>query len=186
MTSNQPSALRNGAGENRYSKEQLLSLYKAQRESGALGKNVADYFVADWNPHVETSPTNGAWGKREDSKDNPSGPEVCWDHGGQVEPLGLVDMTDDEKEVCLVFVCPLVLTPEDRPLIHVGKYRAEQFSYFPFRSTPRSSLHHPMPKRIPVLLLEDARDPFRIPTTTTPLPPVPRALALGVERPAIP
>ncbi|GKZ17631.1 hypothetical protein AbraIFM66951_011742 [Aspergillus brasiliensis] len=95
----QSSALRNGAAtDTRYSKDQLLSLYKTQRESGVLGKNVADYFVADWNPH-ETSPVNGAWGKREDSKDNPSGPEVCWDHGGQVEPLGLVDMTDDEKEL---------------------------------------------------------------------------------------
>ncbi|PYI07594.1 GYF domain protein [Aspergillus sclerotiicarbonarius CBS 121057] len=100
MSSNYPSsALRNGAAnDTRYSKDQLLSLYRTQRESGILGKNVADYFVADWNPH-ETSPVNGAWGKREDSKDNPSGPEVCWDHGGQSEPLGLVDLTDDEKEL---------------------------------------------------------------------------------------
>ncbi|KAK1143534.1 kinesin-like protein [Aspergillus melleus] len=101
MPSNYPSsALRNGAGsDTRYSKEQLLNLYKAQRESGALNKNVADHFAADWNPRADTSPVNGAWGRREDSKDNPSGPEVCWDHGGQMEPLGLVDMTDDEKEL---------------------------------------------------------------------------------------
>lgn len=131
MTSNQSGAIRNGAGENRYSKEQLLSLYKAQRESGTLGKNVADYFIADWNPHVETPPTNGAWGKREDSKDNPSGPEICWDHGGQVEPLGLVDMTDDEKEVGFVFVCPLGSEHlKIALLIHVGTCRAESCSYF--------------------------------------------------------
>ncbi|PWY74443.1 hypothetical protein BO70DRAFT_389044 [Aspergillus heteromorphus CBS 117.55] len=99
MSSTYPAALRNGAAtDTRYNKDQLLSLYRNQRESGVLGKNVAEYFVADWNPH-ETSPVNGAWGKREDSKDNPSGPEVCWDHGGHVEPLGLVDMTDDEKEL---------------------------------------------------------------------------------------
>lgn len=104
MSSNyQSSMTRNGAASDiRYSKEQLLNLYKAQRESGNLGKDVADYFVADWNPHVETSALNGAWGKRDDLKDAPSGPEVCWDHGGNVEPLGLMDMTDDEKEVCLV------------------------------------------------------------------------------------
>lgn len=96
------SSTRNGASvDTRYSKEQLLDLYKAQRESGVLTKNVADYFVADWNPHIETPTANGAWGKRDDHKDNPIGPEVCWDHGGQFEPLGLVDMTDDEKEVCL-------------------------------------------------------------------------------------
>lgn len=105
--SNYPSsALRNGAGhDTRYSKDQLLNLYKAQRDSGALNKNVADYFAADWNPGTETSPVNGAWGRREDSKDNPSGPEVCWDHDGQMEPLGLLDMTEDEKEVS--FLPPL-------------------------------------------------------------------------------
>lgn len=98
----QSSGLRNGMapGENRYSKEHLLDLYKSQRELGTLGKNVADYFVADWDPHVETPSVNGDWGKRDDHKDPPTGPEVCWDHGGQVEPLALMDMTDDEKEVC--------------------------------------------------------------------------------------
>ncbi|KAI9371288.1 hypothetical protein BJX61DRAFT_543826 [Aspergillus egyptiacus] len=98
MMSNHSSAARNGApGDTRYSKEQLLDLYKSQRDLGVISKNVADYFVADWNPHIETSSVNGAWGKRDD-KDNPTGAEVCWDHQGQVEPLGLVDMTDDEKE----------------------------------------------------------------------------------------
>ena len=108
MTSNQQaSGLRNGmaTGENRYSKDQLLDLYRSQRESGALSKNVADYFVADWDPHVESPSLNGAWGKREDQKDTSTGPEVCWDHGGHVEPLALLDMTDEEKEVCsMLFV----------------------------------------------------------------------------------
>lgn len=111
MTSNQqPSGLRNGlaTGENRYSKDQLLDLYKSQRETGALGKNMADYFVADWDPHVETA-VNGAWGKRDDQKDSATGPEVCWDHGGHVEPLALMDMSDEEKEVCVSMFCGTVL-----------------------------------------------------------------------------
>lgn len=90
------SALRNG--EARYSKEQLLDLYKAQREAGTLGKNVEDYFVADWDPHAVTAPVNGAWGKRDDNKTS-AGPEVCWDHGGQAEPLNLIDMSESEREV---------------------------------------------------------------------------------------
>lgn len=109
MSSQYPSSmLHNGTSENRYTKEQLLNLYKIQRESGNLGKNVADYFVADWNPHVETPALNGAWGKRDDQKDAPTGPEVCWDHGGHSEPLGLVGMTGDEKEVCCYrpLICP--------------------------------------------------------------------------------
>ncbi|KAL4961152.1 uncharacterized protein BDV14DRAFT_204003 [Aspergillus stella-maris] len=105
MSSTLSSGPRNGASvDTRYSKEQLLELYKAQRDTGILTKNVADYFVADWNPHIETPAVNGAWGKRDDHKDNSNGPEVCWDHGGQIEPLGLMDMTDDEKEIFSVSV----------------------------------------------------------------------------------
>ncbi|KAJ5089795.1 hypothetical protein N7532_008479 [Penicillium argentinense] len=96
LSSNTSNAMRNG--EARYSKEQLLELYKAQRENGSLGKNVEDYFVADWDPHMVSAPVNGAWGKRDDHKSS-AGPEVCWDHGGQAEPLGLSDMSEGEKEM---------------------------------------------------------------------------------------
>lgn len=128
MSSNpQSSGLRNGmaTGEARYSKEQLLDLYKSQRESGSLAKNVTDYFVADWDPHVETPSVNGAWGKREDQKDPPNGPEVCWDHGGQIEPLALMNMTDEEKEVCI---------SEAALGSRVREHRADIASYSPRRS----------------------------------------------------
>ncbi|KAF5867017.1 hypothetical protein ETB97_006863 [Aspergillus alliaceus] len=123
MLSNyQSSALRNGAtNDTRYSKDQLLELYKSQREMGVLGKNLADYLAADWNPQVEASAINGAWGRREDSKDNPSGPGVCWDHGGQMEPLSLVDMTDDEKELFSLSVnSPLKPPPTNAPKENTG------------------------------------------------------------------
>ncbi|KAJ6069690.1 hypothetical protein N7499_011577 [Penicillium canescens] len=99
MSSNTSSIARNG--DSRYSKEQLLELYKSQREQGTLSKNVEEYFVADWDPHTSSTSSNGAWGKRDDHKPNSAGPEVCWDHGGQVEPLGLAVMSDSEKEVGL-------------------------------------------------------------------------------------
>lgn len=89
-------------GDARYSKDQLLELYKSQREEGTLSKNVEEYFVADWDPHTVSAPVNGAWGKRDDHKNNSAGPEVCWDHGGQVEPLGITGMTEDEREVRIV------------------------------------------------------------------------------------
>ncbi|KAH8705162.1 hypothetical protein BGW36DRAFT_366987 [Talaromyces proteolyticus] len=91
---------RNGsASDSRYSKEQLLNIFKNQRDSGTLGKNMGDHFLATWNPLEETSTTNGAWMKREDQKDAPSGPEVCWDHLGLHGPLGLTDLTEDEREL---------------------------------------------------------------------------------------
>ncbi|CRG83918.1 PERQ amino acid-rich with GYF domain-containing protein 2 [Talaromyces islandicus] len=97
LSSSQP---RNGSTvDSRYSKEQLLNIFKTQRDSGALGKNMGDHFLAAWNPLEDSSSTNGAWGKREDQKDPSSGPEVCWDHLGQHGPLGLTDLTDDEREL---------------------------------------------------------------------------------------
>jgi PERQ amino acid-rich with GYF domain-containing protein len=95
------STSRNGSGNNesRYTKEQLLGIYRSRRDSGILGGDVSDFFVADWNPHEEATMVNGSWGKRDDHKDSSLGPEVCWDHEGQFVPLGLLDMTDDEKEV---------------------------------------------------------------------------------------
>jgi PERQ amino acid-rich with GYF domain-containing protein len=77
----------------------MLSLYKSQRESGNWGKHVADAFMTDWSPRDGTSASNGSWGKRDDQKDGSAGPEICWDHGGQVQPLGLIEMNDEEKEV---------------------------------------------------------------------------------------
>ncbi|KAF3388936.1 GYF domain-containing protein mpd2 [Penicillium rolfsii] len=111
------SVLRNG--DARYSKEQLLELYKAQRDTGSLNKHVEDYFVADWDPHTVSTPMNGAWGKRDDHKTS-AGPEVCWDHGGQAEPLGLTDMSDGEKEL----FSASVNSPLKPPPVNAGKENA--------------------------------------------------------------
>lgn len=55
--------------------------------------------MADWNPRDGSSST-GAWGKKDDQlKENSSGPEICWDHAGQVQPLALKDMNEEEKDV---------------------------------------------------------------------------------------
>ncbi|PGH06227.1 hypothetical protein AJ80_08196 [Polytolypa hystricis UAMH7299] len=113
---------RNGsANDSRYSKEQLLNLYKSQVQGGNLGKQLSDHFMADWNPHDGTPTTNGAWGKREDFKDNHNGPEVCWDHDGQVQPLALTEMNDEEKELFSTSVnSPLKPPPQSASKENVG------------------------------------------------------------------
>lgn len=95
------SARNGGVSDNRYTKDQLLSLYKSQRESGNWGKYVTEYFMADWNPCEGTSTVNGGWNKKDDYKDSHSCPEICWDHSGQVEPLALSEMNDEEKDVSI-------------------------------------------------------------------------------------
>jgi PERQ amino acid-rich with GYF domain-containing protein len=76
----------------------MLGLYKEQLESGDWGKNIADTFMGNWDPRNPSTGSNGTWGKK-DEKDGISGPEICWVHGGKVDPLGLIEMDDEEKEV---------------------------------------------------------------------------------------
>ncbi len=55
--------------------------------------------MGTWNPQNPSMGSNGAsWGKKEE-KDTASGPEICWVHDGSVDPLGLIDMDEEEKEV---------------------------------------------------------------------------------------
>lgn len=170
MSSNSlSSGVRNG--DARYSKDQLIDLYKVQRESGSLGKNVEDYFVADWDPHMVPTPVNGAWGKRDDHKTS-AGPEVCWDHNGQAEPLSLSDMTDSEKEVGPVYAS-------------FGLWENFRLTKNSSSSLPRPSIllsnpHQRTPRRKTLgQLLEVAKGQFHTPRatliTTIPPPPPPTA-----------
>ena len=55
--------------------------------------------MGGWNPGTASSSFNGTWARQDDHRESSTGPEVCWDYDGSVQPLGLVDMADDEKEV---------------------------------------------------------------------------------------
>lgn len=97
----QVNSLRNGtAGEIRYTKDQLVALYKQQRDAGALDRNLSDVFTGGWNPLDSRDSANSAWGKRDDAKESSTGPEICWDYSARTEPLALIHMSDEEKEVC--------------------------------------------------------------------------------------
>lgn len=90
--------------ESRYSKEQLLDLFRAQAESGSNYKNAAEHLVEGWNPGNSPAANNGVWNRRDEHKDAVSGPEICWDYEGSIQPLGLSELSDEEKEVrgCII------------------------------------------------------------------------------------
>lgn len=75
-------------------------MFRRQGDSGALGKNLSSLLVGGWDPGMSIEGGSGAWSRREDLKEGVPGPEICWDAEGTVQPLGLVDMSDEEKEVC--------------------------------------------------------------------------------------
>ncbi|KAI9890756.1 MAG: hypothetical protein M1814_003686 [Vezdaea aestivalis] len=95
------SASRNGlASDSRYSKEQMLSIFRAQKDSGELGKNVSSLFIANWDPSRPAEQQGNPWGKREEShRDSGHGSEICWDSSGATFPLGLMEMTAEERDL---------------------------------------------------------------------------------------
>ncbi|KAK3711322.1 kinesin-like protein [Vermiconidia calcicola] len=92
---------RNGTlSDARYSKDQLLDLYKAQQNSdGGLRDGLSNLYLGGWQPDATNGAANASWGRADHGRDTQLGPEVCWDKDGSVEPLGLTDMDDEEREL---------------------------------------------------------------------------------------
>ena len=101
LNSNYQSFARNGASAegSRYSKDQLLDMFRAQGRSGPLTHTISDLYVDGWNPSPINGASNGGWGRKDDQKDASSGPDICWDHDGNVQPLSLLEMSEEEKQV---------------------------------------------------------------------------------------
>ena len=64
-----------------------------------MSRNPTDCLVEGWNPGTSAVASNGGWNRREEHKDNNNGPEICWDYDGLVQPLGLTELSEEEKEV---------------------------------------------------------------------------------------
>ncbi|CCT73566.1 uncharacterized protein FFUJ_09630 [Fusarium fujikuroi IMI 58289] len=77
----------------RYTKEDLLEMYRPQR----LADDPTRLFATGWNPGQMNGHTPRGWGK---SNDNhiPQEPGACWDDSGDSTPMGLQDMSLEEKE----------------------------------------------------------------------------------------
>jgi PERQ amino acid-rich with GYF domain-containing protein len=86
----------------RYSKDQLLDLYRSQQstESG-LREGLQELYMTGWQPDATNGAAIAGWGRSDNNRDNGTGPEVCWDKDGIAEPLGLTDMDPQEREVSL-------------------------------------------------------------------------------------
>ena len=74
-------------------------MFRAQGRAAHPNHNVSDLFVDGWNPGSMNGIPNGGWGRKDDQKEVPIGPEICWDHEGSVQPLSLIEMSEEEKQV---------------------------------------------------------------------------------------
>lgn len=95
----QSSIGRNGVGnETRYSKDQLLDMFRGQEKNGPSSMNINDLFMDGWTPGTVNGNENGSWGKKEDSRES-AGTDICWDINGSVRPISLDEMDEEEREV---------------------------------------------------------------------------------------
>jgi PERQ amino acid-rich with GYF domain-containing protein len=68
------------------------------RETSALDRNLEDIFSGSWDP-IDDKVGAGFQGPGAEAKDQSPGPEVCWNYGLNPEPLGLTNMSEEEKQV---------------------------------------------------------------------------------------
>ena len=105
---------RNGnSGDNRYTKDQLLDMFRAQQERPSQ-LSVEELFIDGWSPTGTNGLTNGGWSRHDDYKES-NGPEICWDHDGGVHPLGLLPLNEEEKEVQSVHFQSITAAHQNRP-----------------------------------------------------------------------
>jgi PERQ amino acid-rich with GYF domain-containing protein len=94
----------------RYTREQLLDVYRSQ-EPRLRDRDVTELYASGWMSGQVNGGSRQIWGKNDGHV--PQDPGVCWDTNGEVKPIGLQDMTDEEKEVC--YATSRVLFPCRRP-----------------------------------------------------------------------
>jgi PERQ amino acid-rich with GYF domain-containing protein len=84
--------------ENRFSKEQLLDIYKSQQSSEAPTKDVSSLYANGWDPGHSNGANGRGWGKSTDGRDT-HGPHICWDDNGNIPLISLQEMTELERNV---------------------------------------------------------------------------------------
>lgn len=89
------------SAENRFSKEQLLDIYRSHQTSEFPAKDVSSLYVNGWDPGHSNGANGRGWGKSGDGRET-HGPHICWDDNGSVPLLSLQEMSDLEKAVGLL------------------------------------------------------------------------------------
>lgn len=87
--------------EARFSKSKLLEIYRSQYayNSDDASHTVSKLFVNNWDPGHSNGVNGRGWGKGNETRDHNYGPDICWDQSGQVQPIGLEEMSEMEKTV---------------------------------------------------------------------------------------
>lgn len=78
----------------------MLQLFRADDSDS---DNLSDLYVGGFEPAATNGNSSAGWGRREEHKDS-HGADVCWDRQAHLLPMGLQDMTDEERDVSPCFL----------------------------------------------------------------------------------
>jgi hypothetical protein len=88
------------AVDGRYSRGQLLEIYRDRKDSQDLKADISNLYVGAWEPNLSNGAGGPVWGRRDDhGSQSQIGVDMCWDKDGSIAPLALTDMTELEREV---------------------------------------------------------------------------------------
>ncbi|KAK3986829.1 GYF domain-containing protein mpd2 [Cladorrhinum sp. PSN332] len=79
-----------------YSRDELLDIYR--NTNGLQHIDASSLFEPSWHPEAANGGhSTRSWGKTGESGHTPQDPTVCWDANGNVRPIGLEDMSAEER-----------------------------------------------------------------------------------------
>ncbi|GAW24729.1 hypothetical protein ANO14919_143210 [Xylariales sp. No.14919] len=88
------------AAPRRYSRDEMVSILNNMQQDPLFQQpDVSSLFVAGWNPGHTNGVASRGWGKPADSHVLPQEPDMCWDASGSTKAVGLLEMTNEEKEL---------------------------------------------------------------------------------------
>lgn len=99
---------RNGGSiEGRYSRDQLVQLFKSLRDSEDIKEGLSHLYMGSWEPQATNGASGASWGRKDDhGRELQSGIDQCWDKDGSIQPLHLTELTEEEREVGFAFSTP--------------------------------------------------------------------------------
>ncbi|ORY07398.1 hypothetical protein BCR34DRAFT_518357 [Clohesyomyces aquaticus] len=108
---------RNGSSfDNRYSRDQLTQLFRGLRDSEEIHDGLSDLYVGAWEPNASNGASSATWGRRDDlAREVQGGVDLCWDKDGNVLPLSLHQMTDEERDQFISSVNSPLKPPAQNP-----------------------------------------------------------------------
>ncbi|KAK4161370.1 gyf domain-containing protein [Cladorrhinum sp. PSN259] len=108
------------AGDMVYSREDLFDIYR--NNSATLQQiDASSLFEPSWHPEAANGGhSTRSWGKTGESGHTPQDPTVCWDANGNVRPVGLEEMTAEERLLFTTDVNSTLKPPQPKQQLQEG------------------------------------------------------------------